>query len=303
MLFVVALVSLNLLCLVESKAARDDQMFKRALQEVDKVVRGEAPDADAIPARLLLIGFRGDEIGRLLPDGNLSEELRQHEIYALDPTNDAGGVLQGADIRLHTIRGAIPREGALPQYPFSANFFDTIIVDFSTLKFFGVDKLAEFSGIYSKRKTVYNPMDGVFVRDLASIEYEYKPVGGIEVKHLPARTRRQVEIVNGRNSIRVNLYERWTTEQYLTFIGEAGRNLYCLYQGRPLDADAVWDEVIPKRDSSPTITLVMRLGQQSMHELIADFSLHGLTCLPVETYPLRSAFGANGDLKVRCRKL
>jgi hypothetical protein len=300
MLFVVALVSLNLLCSVESKAARDDQMFERALQEVDKVVR-DAPDADAIPARLLLIGFRGDEIGRLLPDGNLSEELRQHEIYALDPTNDAGGVLQGADIRLHTIRGAIPREGALPQYPFSANFFDTIIVDFSTLKFFGVDKLAEFSAIYSKRKTEYNPMDGVFVRDLASIEYEYKPVRGIEARHL--ETRRQVEIVNGRSSIRVNLHERWTTEHYLTFIGEAGRNLGCFYRGRPLDADAVWDDVIPKNDPSPTITLVIRAGRQSMHELIADFALHGLTCFPVETYPLRSAFGSNGDVKVRCRKL
>ena len=75
MLFVVALISLNLLYSVESKAARDDQMFKRALQEVDKVVR-DAPDADAIPARLLLIGFRGDEIGRLLPDGNLSRGER-----------------------------------------------------------------------------------------------------------------------------------------------------------------------------------------------------------------------------------
>lgn len=219
----------------------------------------------------------------------------------MDPTNDDTSSMYTPSVPyLHIVKGGIPSDGPVPTYPFTPGMFDTIIVDFSTLKFMADDKLAEFAALYLKQKTEYDNLDGIFVRDLASSEYEYTPV---HIGNYVASGRLVEIVVDPNMSIHIYLQRGWSTEHYFTLIGISGRNVGARYKGHDIEANASWIEVVPPTDRNPKIILVYRLGLKSMHQLIESFLRHNLTCVPVQDYPLRSRFGGDLDEKVRCRIL
>lgn len=257
--------------------------------------------------KVLIIGFREEEVGRLFPPaegGTIDENLREQDLFIMDPQNENTTMHTPLVPHLHIVQGHIPREEEpLPVYSmFVPHMFDTIIVDFSTLKSMSSDKLAEFGALYLKQKAAYHELDGMFVRDLATSGYEYTPV---DIRNYQA-SGRTVTILWGReSSIRVYLQPQWTTTEYLTFIGMAGMNLTAMYIGQSIEADIPWSTVVRDTDRDLRISLASHLGSQSLHALIAAFVRHNLICVPIEQYPLRHLAGSDRDLhrdlKVRCR--
>ena len=256
--------------------------------------------ASAERRKILLIGVREDEIHRLFPEAMLLHpDLQDQDLFLMDPSNPDDVTLASSAIpHLHVVRGQIPREGPLPAYPmFRPGMFDTIVVDFSTLKFMSTENLARFGQTYLKRKEDYGRWDGVFVRDMASSEYEYEVVNLQEGRPLG----RDVAVVHGTESIRVQLNDRWTTRHYLTFLGVAGRHTHAVYLTKRLGPDANWSEAIPATDRDPRVHLRVTLGRQSMHGVIEVFAKHDLLCFPTQAYPLAHARSQGLDEKLECR--
>ena len=220
----------------------------------------------------------------------------------MDPSNETGLCVQSRDEpRLHVLKDSIPNDRSSPIPMYDGTFFDTIIVDFSTLKFMSVERLAEFAQRHLERKGGYGPLDGIYVRDLEDKGYEYT-VSNVNGYVDRDTTRPIVNIrLNNDLSLRVYLQDGWTTDHYLTFLGLSGRNMDAGFLGDVIPRDKVWKTYLEKERGEPTITLLQTPSVDNMHGLIEIFLKYDLVCVPVDEYPLKNDRGR--DKKVRCRLL
>lgn len=251
--------------------------------------------------KVLIVGIRFDEIRRLWSD--LHPDLRQADLYLLDPLHKNAQCM-GADCNnIFVIQGEISSQ-PLPE--FGTTSFDTIIVDWSTIKFIDIEHLARFCEKYLERKAVFNPLDGVFLRNLSMDIYQHEPVdiSGYHVDNAPQQPdgviRSGVRLVNvdkHTHTIPIFLQIGWTTQHYKTFLGLSGGTYNLHYKNgssyRKLNDDQVWlgpsgiFNCVYHTSQNIKVLAVIVGGTTSLHGIIEKFAHRGMICVPIDNYPLR----------------
>lgn len=259
---------------------------------------------------VLLIGVTASEIQRIYVD--LIPELRNAQIYLLSEDHYLPPPLILPE-NVHLITGLI-MPSSFPDMPVENNYFDTIIVDWSTIKLIRIEPLASFIAMYLRKPVQYDSLSGVFVRDLTWIEFEVNRYSRKTLiqEYEKAISRRFVTLtrLNGEKQ-EIKLIPGWTTKDYIYYLGlQYPKHLFYnttmnmelrgqRKESRWLVPELIWDDHFFHND---TISEHLKLGINDFHKVLNEFSKHGLICSIPSEFPFKKANKeTEPDSMLQCR--